>query len=64
MSIKSAREAKGLSQRQFAAMIGVQQGAVAQWEKGRTAPRFERILAIASALECPVDELLKPDSGD
>ena len=61
MSIKSVREAKGITQKQLADLVGVQQGAVAQWETGKTAPRFERILAIANALECKIDDLVRKD---
>lgn len=62
MSIKSVREARGISQKQLADLVGVQQGAVAQWETGKTAPRFERIISIANALECTVDDLVRKES--
>ena len=61
ISIKAMRQAKGLAQWQLAEMIGVKQGSIAQWETGRTAPRFERLADIAKALECTVDDLIKKE---
>ena len=55
------RQAKGLAQWQLAEMIGVKQGSIAQWETGKTAPRFERLADIAEALECTVDDLIKKE---
>lgn len=55
------RLAKGLAQWQLAEKIGVRQESVAQWETGKTAPRFDRLLDIAKALECTVDDLIKDE---
>ena len=56
--IREARKAKGLSQDQLAKMIGVTQGAVAQWENGLTHPSFEVLPKLAAALGVTVDELI------
>jgi len=56
--IREARKVKGLSQDQLAKMIGVTQGAVAQWENGLTHPSFEILPKLAAALGVTVDELI------
>lgn len=61
ISIKAMRQAKGLAQWQLAEMIGVKQESVAQWETGKTSPKFSRLADIANALNCSVDDLVKPD---
>jgi DNA-binding transcriptional regulator YiaG len=38
--IRQLRERLGLSQRAFAARVGVYMGTITRWEKGRTTPRF------------------------
>lgn len=58
-SIKEARKAKGLTQEQLAKLVGVTQGAVAQWEKGIAHPSFDKLKSVADALEITADELLK-----
>ena len=55
------RQAKGITQWQLAEKIGVRQESVAQWETGKTAPRFDRLIEIAKALDCSVDDLIKKD---
>ena len=62
MSIKSARKAKGISQRKLAELVGVQQGAVARWELGKAFPRFEKLAVIANSLDCTIDDLVREDS--
>jgi len=58
-TIKEAREAKGMTQEQFAKAVGVTQGAVAQWENGITHPSFEKLAKIAETLGVTVDELIR-----
>jgi transcriptional regulator with XRE-family HTH domain len=48
MHIKAYREKHGLSQKAFGALVGVTQGAVAQWEAGGTISN-ESVKAIARA---------------
>lgn len=64
MSFKSAREKSGLTQRDLAVAIGVDQSAVSLWEIGKTRPRAKLLLRLAEILGCSVDELLRPDSVD
>ena len=52
------RKAKGLTQEQLAKLLGVTQGAVAQWENGLTHPAFNMLPRLAAALGVTVDELI------
>lgn len=61
ISIKAMRQARGLAQWQLAEMLGVKQESVAQWETGKTSPKFSRLADIANALNCTVDDLVKQD---
>ena len=61
ISIRAMRQAKGLAQWQLAEMIGVKQESITQWETGKTSPRFERLVDIAKALDCTVDDLIKKE---
>ncbi len=56
--IAQKREQKGYSQAELAAKIGVTDGAVGQYETGRTVPRIPRLQRIAAELETTMDWLL------
>lgn len=56
-NIAKLRNKLGLTQVQFAARLNVTQGAVSQWETGRTMPDTFQLLSIAKALDIPVDAL-------
>lgn len=49
--IKTRRESLGLSQKDFAAMLGVSPGSVWNWENGESNPKIELILPVANALD-------------
>lgn len=53
--IKQLRISQGLSQTEFAKRLFVTPGAVSQWEKNRTAPDTERLMAIAREFSIPLD---------
>ncbi len=57
MDIKVKRKEKKLSQSELAQMIGVNQTAVSQWERGATMPTLDKAARIANALGCTIDEL-------
>lgn len=48
--IKAARNAKGLSQREFADLIGVSQAVAHQWESGKSVPRPKNLNKIRDLL--------------
>lgn len=58
ISIKQKRLDLGLTQKELAVKIGVDQSAVAQWENGKTAPNRGRLMRVAEALGCSVSDLL------
>ena len=59
ISIKTFRKKKGLSQKELAGLLGLNQSAVAQWETGKTAPNFRRLKKLTEILECSVDDLME-----
>lgn len=61
ISIRSARKAKGFSQKELAGLLGVNQSAICQWETGKTGPTFKTIPLIAEILECDIAELFEED---
>ena len=58
MSIKSAREKSGMTQRDLATALEVDQSTVSLWEIGKTAPRAKLLPKIAQLLGVTIDELL------
>ncbi len=64
MDIKVKRKQKKLSQSELAQMIGVNQTAVSQWERGATMPTLDKAAMIANALGCTIDELYGRSESD
>ena len=62
MSFKAAREKSGMTQRDLATTLGVDQSTVSLWEVGKTQPRAKLLPKLAQILKCTVDELLTPDA--
>lgn len=56
-NISRLRKSRGLTQIEFAKRLNVTQGAVSQWENGRTMPDTYQLLRIAKAFDITVDEL-------
>ena len=56
--IKEFRQKRKLKQSELALIVGVNRTAVVKWETGVAQPRTNRLLKIADALRCSVDELL------
>ena len=56
--IKVAREAKGLSQEDLAALVDLSSTHVSVIERGIKSTRLDKFIAIANALEVSADELL------
>lgn len=57
-TIKSIREAKGLTQAQLAGMIGVTSKAVSKWETAKGLPDITLLQPLAAALDTSIIELL------
>jgi transcriptional regulator with XRE-family HTH domain len=57
MRIRELRENAGLSQKQLAERLGVDQSAVCLWENGKTFPTTKRLLDLSKLFNVPVDAL-------
>lgn len=57
-SIKEIRSQRGITQKELADKIGVNQSAVHLWESRKNNPRISTLFKIADALDCDVRELL------
>ena len=52
------RRAKGFTQANLAKLLAVDQSTISLWEKGKTYPRTELALRVASLLGCTLDDLI------
>lgn len=58
--LREIRKKRGISQAELARRTGIPQGVISYIECGRTRhPRVDTMQAIATALQCTVDELLQ-----
>ena len=51
----------GMSQRELAQLIGVDQSAVARWETDKNGARIANLKRVAAVLNCSVSDLLDDD---
>jgi transcriptional regulator with XRE-family HTH domain len=58
--VAEQRQAKGLSQRELAEIVGTTQSAIARLERGGRPPRIDTLLRIADALDCELVVDLRP----
>lgn len=63
MGFISAREKSGLTQKEVADKIGVDQSAVSLWETGKTAPRASMLVKLAELYHCSIDDLFRTEVG-
>ena len=60
--IKQLRKAKGYSQYKVADKLNITQGAVSQWEQGKSNPDTAQLIALADLFGVSIDDLLdRPD---
>lgn len=59
ISIKSMRIARNMTQKELAEKLKVDQSAVAQWENGKSGPKRSRLVEVAAALDCSLEELVR-----
>lgn len=62
--IKRLREKKGLTQKQLAEIIRVDQSTVAKWEKGEKTPKTENVIKMAAAFDVDISELMNFKKAD
>lgn len=55
--LKHARMMKGLTQRQVAESIGLDQSSIHRWEHGKTTPNVEAIKKLIDLYDCSADYL-------
>ena len=55
---RQCREAKGFSQKFVAVSLGVKAPSISDWEKGKTNPTIENLIALSKLLGVSCDELL------
>lgn len=61
MNIRKYREAAGLSKSELAKKMRVSVPTVCRWESGEDYPAAARLPALASALDCAIDDLFAPE---
>ena len=57
--LMTLRKARGLSQSELGAEIGVSRQTVSKWELGQSYPDFERLVLLSDYFECSLDALVK-----
>ena len=57
--IKAAREAKGMTQEDFAAALDMSRNHISVIERGQKVPKLDTFVAIANALDVSADNLLR-----
>jgi transcriptional regulator with XRE-family HTH domain len=63
-NIMLKRKVRGLTQEQLAELVGIEQQSLSRMEKGRIAPRFDRLQRFADVLHCPASEFFRvPGEG-
>lgn len=61
-NLRRVRQSRNMTQRELAGKVGVAQGAVWQWEAGRTLPRVETLEKVCGALGVSPDELFSRET--
>jgi Zn-dependent peptidase ImmA (M78 family)/DNA-binding XRE family transcriptional regulator len=62
-AIRQARERRGWPQAELARRLGLTQTAVSYWEAGKRSPGVDDVLALAEALEVPIDTFFPAESA-
>lgn len=57
-NIRVLRSQAGMTQRELADKLGVDQQAIARWESGRVVPRLEAVTALATLFTVSVGDLV------
>lgn len=56
--IRRLREQLGMTQKQLADALGLNQSAIALWESGKTVPTLQNLYRLADILGCDARDLL------
>ena len=60
MNLKAIRIAKGMQSEELAQAVGVKPRQIRSWEYGEREPSIRLLIALADALGCTVDALIRP----
>lgn len=63
MKVRKEREARGLTQKQLAAKLGMSHRTVMQAEICRSNPKFETVVLLAQELNISLDALIFPETA-
>ncbi len=63
-NIRALRKKANLSQLELAELCGVHQTAISQWEKGRTNPDTDMLIALSQIFHCSIGAILGLDAPD
>ena len=63
LNIALRRKARGWSQRDLAAKVGVTCASVGFWETGARVPRPQKLMELADLFECTIDDLFDKAEG-
>lgn len=61
--VRSARQRRGLSQKQLAEKVGTSQSAVSDIETGISSPTFQTLLKVMDGLSFSVDVVITPQEN-
>lgn len=56
--LKTLRKINGLTQKELAENVGVQQGAINKWESKQTEPNIEKLVKLADYFDVSLDYLM------
>lgn len=62
--IREARELRGWSQRDLAALLGTSESRLSKWENGFHVPPLSTLVRLARQLKLPLDLLIPPPAPD
>lgn len=61
--LRRLRQAQGSKQEELAARVGITRFAMSRYEQGKNSPPLTTLIALATALECGLDDLVPRDTG-
>lgn len=64
MNLKALRTAHSMSVEALAEAISVKPRQIRAWQYGEREPDIAHLIALADALQCTVDELIRPRKGE
>lgn len=59
MNLNSIRKSKGIGRKELAERVGVTERRLEGWEYGEREPDIKHLIALADAMGCTVDQLIR-----